>query len=166
MNECLYALWWCGPFTLEQAQNQAHESSQAQNVLYMVCGPHVMYGRNVPLYIGKTLRSITTRMKEHAKSWLDHQPDPVAIYVASIWPFTTWQEYEHATIHTAEESVVDAIEKLLIYAHQPVYNTSNKNSIDPNIAEYRVFNTGRYSCLLPELSTRYYFDRTLYTPET
>ena len=64
---------WDGPFDPEALENVHGDS-----VLYMVTGTHGLYGRNVPLYIGKTERSIVSRLAEH--SWIWNEPDPVKIY--------------------------------------------------------------------------------------
>lgn len=147
--ETLYDVYWEGPFTLENI----HET-QENHVLYMVCGFHLLYGQNIPLYIGKTERAISQRIKEHEKSWLYRQTTPVQIYVASIGEFSSWNERNNISEYIKSTSdIIDKVEQLLIYAHQPVFNSSSKNNIHSNISELRIFNTGTRHCLLPEISS-------------
>lgn len=144
---------WYGPHSAEEAEML----NDPNLVLYMICGTHGMYGKSVPLYIGKTLRTVSARMKEH--SWLGMEPDPVQIYAAAISrPFTLWNEIESDTEYSPpENSVVERIEGLLIYAHQPVYNSRCKGSTGNAESDFIVFNTGRRSTLLPEVSTMYWY---------
>jgi hypothetical protein len=54
----------------------------------------------------------------------------------------------------AKPSLVDRVEALLIYAHQPAYNVMSKSSVD--IAKgLTILNTGRLGHLLPEISYLY-----------
>ncbi|MEN9864681.1 MAG: hypothetical protein RL748_271 [Pseudomonadota bacterium] len=165
--ETIYNVDWNGPFTVEDVRSVEHlandrdENDAPYYVLYMVCGTHGLYGRNVPLYIGKTERGIKVRMDEHEKSWFCHQPDPVSIYVACIAHFEDWKGLEQASYSASDlgDGVISGIEKLLIHAHQPVYNTSSKNSVSADVEALRIFNTGKRSCLLPEISTLYMLAR-------
>jgi hypothetical protein len=50
------------------------------------------------------------------------------------------------------------IEKLMIYANQPAYNTSNKNDAKDS-KEIRIFNTGHFGSLMPEISSWYFLDK-------
>lgn len=165
--EVIYNVFWNGPFTVEDVRSCEHlandrtENGEPYNVLYMVCGTHGLYGRNVPLYIGKTERGIKLRMDEHEKNWFWRQPDPVSVYVACIARFESWTLLDQASYSASDlgEGVISGIEKLLIHAHQPVYNTSSKNSVSADVEALRIFNTGKRSCLLPEISTLYLLDR-------
>ncbi len=58
---------WYGPHSFDDA-----EVLDDQNlVLYMVCGTHGIYGKSVPLYIGKTFRTPSKRLGEH--KWIEHE---------------------------------------------------------------------------------------------
>ena len=47
---------WYGPYSIEDEEKL--EKLDDQNLaLYMICGTHGIYGKSVPLYIGKTLRT-------------------------------------------------------------------------------------------------------------
>jgi hypothetical protein len=147
--ETLYDVYWEGPFTLDNISE-----TQENHVLYMICGFHLLYGQNIPLYIGKTERAILQRIKEHEKSWLYRQTTTVQIYVASIGEFSSWNNRNNMSEYIKSTSdIISKVEQLLIYAHQPVFNSSSKNKIDSDIAELRLFNTGKRHCLLPEISS-------------
>lgn len=152
-TENIYNAHWYGPFATD-----CLEEVPATCVLYMLTGTHGQYGRNVPLYIGKTERNISTRIAEHEKSWLRNEPDPVSVYAAEIGSFTNWeQNWQMEEYVPLESTIICAVESLLIYAHQPVYNSRSKLSADDLARVARVFNTGRRSTLLPEVSGKYYF---------
>ncbi len=143
-----YEAYWDGPYA-EQDLQTVHSN----NVLYMICGTHGLYGRNVPLYIGKTEQEVQNRIKQHSR-WLDDEPDPVRIYVACIGEFISWTE--NAAIEEyppLSRDVIEQVESLLIYAHQPVYNTKSKQGNLQSVQPITVFNTGRRSTLYPEVSS-------------
>lgn len=148
-----YNVHWYGPHSLKDVEVLDDKNL----VLYMLCGTHGMYGKNVPLYIGKTLRTVSARMKEH--SWIGNEPDPVQVYAAAISKkFARWEEIQNeAEYPPPENSIVERIEGLLIYAHQPVYNTRSKGSAGIAEEDFVIFNTGRRTTLLPELSTMYWY---------
>jgi hypothetical protein len=85
-----YDVCWYGPFV-----NCENDDLKDENlVLYMLCGTHGLYGKNVPLYIGRTHRTVKTRIREH--TWIESEPDPVLIYAAAISPeFSSWAEIEN-----------------------------------------------------------------------
>ena len=151
-NEDVFDVFWEGPKTLDElSSNGVHENF----VIYMICGTHGLYGRNVPLYIGKTDRGIAQRISEH--HWLEYEPDPVSVYVAAIGAFTDWATTEKTEEYPPPDiDTIKAVEQLLIYAHQPVYNQRSKLSINDKAAKIRIFNTGRRATLFPELSGLYW----------
>lgn len=155
-----YEVYWYGPHQKEGLiknlqEKEAIPADEIRNlVLYMICGTHSQYGKGVPLYIGKTERSIDARLNEH-RDWIEHQTDPVQIYMAAISPgFTHWREIENLEFFAPPESeVISKIESLLIYAHQPTFNAKGKGGRPKVESDFVVFNTNRRSTLLPEIST-------------
>lgn len=148
-----YDVHWYGPHPSDSVEILDDRNL----VLYMLCGTHGMYGKSVPLYIGKTLRTVSARMKEH--SWIANEPDPVQVYAAAISRnFARWDEIQNDDEYPPpENATVERIESLLIYAHQPVYNSRSKGHIGTEIEDFVIFNTGRRSTLLPEVSTMYWY---------
>ena len=66
-----FDVYWEGPFGVDEfveAKEEDHEFEYA--VLYMLCGTHGLYGRHVPLYIGRSDRGIQRRILQHKKIWL------------------------------------------------------------------------------------------------
>ncbi|MGL0930726.1 hypothetical protein ACSTDZ_17005 [Vibrio vulnificus] len=130
--------------------------------LYQIYGSHPVYGRDSLLYIGMSERDeIFKRLDEH--TWIQNQADLCQIYIASCGNFTGWKawnkdkrerydslEFEHITL--------SAIESLLIYAHQPSYNSAGLKSKSFAEKPFRLFNSGRRAMLLPEVSTQFYSD--------
>ncbi len=121
--------------------------------LYMLCGTHGLYGRNVPLYIGKTDRSITTRICEH-DAWIEDEPDPILVYWAAMAEMKCWSSLPESYPMLDPKDVRD-IENLLIFALQPVYNRQARVNL-VNAPMIRIMNTGRRSTLFPEISTLMY----------
>ncbi|MCP8687734.1 hypothetical protein [Marinobacterium sedimentorum] len=151
-EENVYDVYWEGPFNYDDLrETESHEDL----VLYAIYGTHPLYGRNVLLYIGITENLVTTRLSQHSW-WIDGEPDPCGVYMASIGKFESWaksQEFERYP--KMDPATTRIIESLLIYSHQPIYNQRNKNSA--SLAKnYRAFNTGRRGMLLGEVSGLYY----------
>lgn len=157
----IYDVYWEGPFDLDDAiatnNNYMHEG----HCLYQIYGDHPCYGRDVLLYIGKTERGVTMRLNEHHNRF-SSQVDNVKVFVASCGEFIGWSNWKSIEKYTLiERTVISDIEALLIYAHQPAYNSSNIKSPHlnrPNVEfrDFRVFNTGRRKSLLPEISTEFW----------
>lgn len=144
---------WYGPYSFDDAG----ELDDQNLVLYMICGTHGIYGKSVPLYIGKTTRTPSKRLGEH--KWIGHEPDPVQVYAAAISkPFQAWHEIEHDEAYPApENSIIDEVESLIIFAHQPVYNSRSKGGTQTPSNDLVIFNTGHRSTLLPEISSMYWY---------
>ena len=162
IKERIFDVFWEGPFDDDNLDDDAN------CVIYMICGTHGLYGRNVPLYIGKTgtgsgkdQRTVKKRIAEHKASWINSEPDPVKIYTASISEFKSWDFNSKKKEYSPPDdvSIIDAVEALLIYSHQPVYNQRSKLSPNDASATLRLFNTGRRSSLYPEVSGKYYVEQ-------
>ena len=148
-----FDIFWYGPF--DDADNEVLQDENL--VLYMLAGTHGLYGKGVPLYIGKTLRTVKTRVSEH--NWIRHEPDPVRIYAAAISPpFEQWSEVMTVESYPPlDDKLVTQIESLLIYAHQPVYNARSKGDRRTAPGNICLFNTGRRATLYPEVSSLYWY---------
>jgi hypothetical protein len=152
-NEINYDVFWEGPFEWEKGQRECKDN----HVLYQIYGSHHLYGRDVLLYIGSTLRTPFKRLREH-EEWIEDEYDKMTFRFGSISEFTTarWEEQEKRRPYPRpKDSVIEAVEALLIYANQPAYNSRNKADAK-NAAGIRIFNTGRIGHLLPEVSYKYF----------
>jgi hypothetical protein len=151
MKEIIYDVFWEGPFEWEKR----HPYLKKYHVMYSIEGSHPVYGRNTLLYIGRTDVGMSNRLSYHDE-WVDDEPDPVSVRVASIGEFTDWKTWEKLSHYPkANPEIVTKVEALLIFAHQPAYNTMGKSSL-PQRKGIRIFNTGKCGLLLPELSYLYY----------
>jgi len=151
MKERTIDVYWEGPY--EWGDHNKH--IKKSHVLYALYGTHPLYGRDVLLYIGKTERDVGIRLSEHGY-WAEYECDRINIRVASMGEIESWKDWEEGERYErAPDSDVEGVETLLIYAHQPAYNTRNKESLE-KARNIRTFNTGRFGSLLPELSYRYY----------
>jgi len=164
-NETTHIVYWEGPFSpkkMEKFLKKGNSKKLNSWVLYSVYGSHPLYGDNVLLYIGmiddvatKNKRTVAKRLQEH-QYWFDEQYfGDSKIYLASIDEneFSGWKEFEKVTRfnHPQKLKFIKSVESLLIYSHQPAYNT--KNRYTANDSHYlRLFNTGAKGLLSPEVS--------------
>jgi len=159
MQETICDVYWDGPFEWakrDSLRNSAH-------VLYAIYGTHPVYGQNVLLYIGMTESTVADRLAQH--TWLRDEYDGITIKIASIgihlsiesW-WQAWEEMSESDVYPRPNlETIRAVEALLIYAHQPAYNTMGKGSL--SIAKpLRIFNTGKCGSLLPDISYVYYVE--------
>ncbi|MGH9460521.1 MAG: hypothetical protein ACRD1X_04855 [Vicinamibacteria bacterium] len=152
-EETILDVYWEGPFSWNKRQRHL----KTGHVLYALYGAHHAYGPNVLLYIGRTTRGVGKRLDAHA-SWVGEEYDPMTLRLASIGPITTWSEWDdHERYGPATEKLVAAAEALLIYALQPAYNKSSKETLGAGKG-FRIFNTGMIGTMLPEVSHRYHDD--------
>lgn len=138
-------IWWEGPFTLPQIQQQTAPHDKG---LYQIYGAHPISGKPELLYIGLTTTTFAHRVPKHFSEWLRWTRDPslTAVYLGRLQGPTTPDE------HTWNNEI-EIAEALLIYAHMPPQNVQ-KNGAEsrPGCMEYRVLNRGSYRELWPEVS--------------
>jgi hypothetical protein len=148
----IYVIFWEGPFPWDKRKGKV----KPQHVLYQIYGQHPVYGSNILLYIGMA-QDVEKRLAQH-EAWICDECDNVSVRVGSLGQFKGWQEWEKpGSYPKAATKIVKQIEALLIYAHQPAYNTANKSSAKEISKNIRIFNSGHYGQLLPEVSYKYYF---------
>jgi len=151
MKETIYDVFWEGPFEWDNIE----EHIEPTHVLYGLQGFHHLYGHDVLLYIGRTGAGLNNRLSNH-DTWVEDEYDLMKVRIASIGEFIGWkQRNEIETYPKADPDIVHRIEAMLIYAHQPAYNTMNKESVK-RARGIRIFNTGKSGPLLPEISFWYH----------
>jgi hypothetical protein len=162
MTEQIFEVFWEGPYDWNGRGDPDALSAVHENcVLYMICGTHVLYGRNVPLYIGRTERRLRERLIEHDRDWIKYETDTVKIHAGYARRFISWEGWPQNWTNHAENpplptKTVADIEKILIYSHFFAYNERAKKLNSPEVRNVRLFNTGRHSTLLPEVSSLFY----------
>lgn len=142
----IYDVYWEGPYSLEAiTQDRNRELVKEWHCLYQIYGDHPTYGRDVLLYIGKTERAIKERLSEHYSRFYN-QCEEVKVFFASFGNFTSWAEMRKDNYDpVSQDSVMlNAIESLLIYAHQPSYNIKSLSGTVFFFGKnFRIFNAGR-----------------------
>jgi len=155
MEEKIYEVYWSGPYSLNKAKNLKPKKAN-KFVLYKIYQTHPLYGPDSLVYIGKTERGGDTRINEHS-DWLDYDKyGKPKIYFASIGEFTDWESTPDKHFEPIDSSIIGDVEALLIYAHQPAYNTMNKKTAGRSRG-IRVFNTGEYGALQDEVSALFHW---------
>jgi hypothetical protein len=150
-NEKIYDVYWEGPFEWGKGERECKDN----HVLYQIYGSHHLYGRDVLLYIGSTLRTPFERLREH-EEWLEDEYDKVSLRFGSVGEFTNWKDWDSDEDYKkANGELVERIEALLIYAHQPAYNQASKSQA-MRANGIRIFNSGRLGQLFPEVSYKYF----------
>ena len=136
----VYHLWW-DKFNFEDIEKFASKKG-----LYAVYADHVIYGRNVLVYIGKTKRDIKMRLSEHV-DFSDTNIKNMEYYYGEIL------EMDDACIEKLDE-IIDEIETLLINSHCPAYNSTSIKGLIRNEKYYKsiILNWNDHASLLPEVS--------------
>ncbi len=151
-QEVSYDIYWEGPYDWDTRKGKA----KSHHVLYQLYGQHPIYGRDVLLYIAMT-KDGAERLEQH-EQWIRDECDKMTFRLGSLGEFTSWEEWNKpGDYRKKERDIVQQVEALLIYAHQPAYDSSNKSSAKDISEGIRIFNSGHFGQLLPELSYRYYF---------
>ena len=156
-EEKIYDVYWQGPFSWSD-RGRVEQLSDPGNVIYSLHGTHHLYGRDALLYIGKTETTVAERLDQH-EDWILDEYDAVSIKVASTGEFSNWDEYESWSATKAHprpgSRIIDGVEALLIYAHQPAYNNRGKGGL-ATAKGIRIYNTGKSGHVLPEVSFGYH----------
>lgn len=158
LEEKIYEVCWQGPYKPKSIEKKIDTEDMKNFVLYKVYGSHPMYGSDILLYIGMTEKGINNRLNQH-NYWMDEENfNKSKIYVASIGDFKDWSEtntHKNIVFKRPARSVIEKIEALLIYAHQPSHNIKNRRSAKSS-QDIRIFNTEKYGSLMPEVSSLFY----------
>jgi hypothetical protein len=157
MNGVIYDVYWEGPFTLAEITTK-NDVINKSHCLYQVYGDHPCYGHDVLLYIGQTRKGIVQRFAQHNRCFSE-ECEEVKVFVGSCGVFTNWVKWgETPEYGVIDSTLLNAIESLLIYAHQPAYNSREKCQPIFSGYNFRIFNTYRRKALMPEISTLFYRD--------
>lgn len=140
----LIQIEWKGPYSLEELillDDRSHDYG-----IYQIYGKHVVYGKDVLLYIGKADFQTIGRRVLQENWWYTNDSNHLKIYAGRLAGEKTPQE----EIWFKE---IDLAEKLLINVHKPAYNSKYLTSIpDTELQDIHILNCGDHRDLLPEVS--------------
>jgi len=136
-----YEFEWKGPYLLRNGMLRGHPAENcplppAKPGIYILTGDHPLHGNHSLLYIGKTQNFLQHRIKEH--KWFKEEWR-VEVFVALV----------------EGKNVRSDAEKLLIYAHSPLYNAAHIAEPPRPKPPLRIWNVGRYWGLFPEVSSEH-----------
>ncbi len=165
-NPPIIDVYWEGPYTIDNIDTE----QDSAHCLYQIYGPHPVYGTNTLLYIGKTeAQTADQRIRQH--NWISNQADMCSIYIATCGVFSNWKNWgedkreRYGKFQETKGITISNLESLLIYAHQPSYNSQSLKSTNFADNAFRIFNSGSRVLLLPEVSTQFYADPNISHPE-
>jgi hypothetical protein len=129
--------------------------------IYQLYGTHQVYGLNSLLYIGKTdKQTFGERIEQHLDDSdfiYNHFPE------YSFFCLGRLQKTEDVSLKKYSE-IIGSIEKLLINAHCPAFNSKDvkglyKNDKKGKVNDFIIINWENYGQLLPEVSTLKFSDK-------
>lgn len=146
-NATFVELKWEGPFSFSKeglgpsiTDRMGPNESDIDRIskvggIYTIIGDHPFYGSRTLLYIGST-DQFYRRLDEHTD-----------------WILEEWRVEVYLAPMGESKVFIEDCEKLLIYAHSPPYNSKNIEDCQLTNEPLRVWNTGRYRNLYPEISS-------------
>ena len=145
---------WEGPFDLKYDRKTDEYSPPSlpkklvkKATVYQIYGQHLVYGRNVLLYIGKTEQGVNMRLKEHLRGRF---ADEVEL---SVRMGTLYDENENPI---RSKKWILAVESLLIVAHKPAMIRQYLDCPNDDAAKIHLRNWGLIGDILPECSGGYW----------
>lgn len=144
-------VFWEGPFDLKQVERINNEDRDYG--VYQIYGHHPLYGSSVLLYIGQAqVQTFGKRISQ--QEWKNRSdPDNMQVYVGRL-------AGRNKITSDAWNTLIEQTEKLLIYAHQPAFNTQSTKSLpEEDVLENRIYNWYSHRDLFPEVSGRRFTSR-------
>ncbi|WP_260983535.1 hypothetical protein [Cytobacillus oceanisediminis] len=120
---------WQGPFKIEDL-HLLNDISHDYGI-YQIYGKHIVYGKDVLLYIGKAdFQTIGNRISQ--ENWWDtNDSNHLKIYAGRLAGEKTPDEEQWSY-------EIDLAEKLLINVHKPAYNSKSLSSIPVEIQDVHI----------------------------
>lgn len=135
---------WEGPFTLDELILLTNDSNDYG--IYQIYGKHLVYGKDVLLYIGKADQQTIGKRVSQENWWNTNDSKHLKIYVGRL-------AGESTPVEEIWSKEIDLAEKLLINVHKPAYNSKSLTSIpDAELQDIHILNWGNHRDLLPEVS--------------
>jgi len=139
---------WEGPFPLTEANRFSDEARDYG--VYQFYGPHVVYGKNALLYIGKASRqTLAKRISQEKWEYWESAQGQYHFHIGRLAGSMTPTKPEW-------NRQIDLVETLLIVSHSPALNRTGVESLteaaDREAKNLHVLNWGECGALLPEVS--------------
>lgn len=172
-SEEIFEVHWEGPFSSEDIDEYLNDTKNEELsgnlkkywVLYAAYGSHQLYGSDVFLYLGKTKRGVDKRLIEHDQWFNEGRFGDSRYFLASICNFTSWAESPDTDDYSdsnrflsGEDNRIELIEKLMIYALSPAWNTRERKSPPKKSQNIRIFNHGALGSFPHEISGKYWIE--------
>ncbi|CAM5734274.1 hypothetical protein SAFG77S_11602 [Streptomyces afghaniensis] len=140
----LIQIEWQGPFTLDELNLLTDDSHDYG--IYQIYGKHLVYGKDVLLYIGKADQQTIGKRVSQENWWNTNDSKQLKIYAGRL-----------AGVSTPNDELwskeIDLAERLLISVHKPAYNSKSLSLIrDAELQDIHILNWGDHRDLLPEIS--------------
>lgn len=140
----LIQILWEGPYSLNELKLLQNEITDYG--IYSIYGTHMVYGKDVLLYIGKADRQ-TLGKRISQEGWANtNDSNNLKIYVGRL----------HGPINPSDDiwsKHISLAESLLIYVHKPSNNQKSISSFpDTDLQNIHILNWGDHRSLLPEVS--------------
>ena len=144
-------VFWEGPFNINELERINDENKDYG--VYQIYGHHPLYGNNVLLYIGQAQQQ-TFGKRIPQENWQNlSDPDNAQVYVGRL-------AGKNKISSDKWNTLIEQTEKLLIYAHQPAFNTQSTKSLpEADVMENKIYNWHSHRDLFPEVSGRRFTSR-------
>ena len=142
---------WDGPYAIKDIRKKFGDMSKDRGI-YQIYGTHPIYGNDVLLYIGKAVeQTFAVRIGQHGAGGFGYCDDErESIYIGRL--YYNIDDFKKITVAEMKRHI-DEAEKLLIYAHGPIWNTRHTSDLKGDIANLHVMNWSNHRMLMPEVST-------------
>lgn len=141
-------IFWEGPYSYDAVSKLDFDKLDADQDygIYQIYGHHPLYGSDVLLYLGMA-QGQTFRKRLLQEKWLERTDGlNTEVYVGRL-------AGKNKITEDAWNDLIEQAEKLLIYAHVPVFNTQSTKSLpEENVLPHRIYNWGAHRDLFPEVS--------------
>jgi hypothetical protein len=127
MEKHIIKINWEGPWTVKEIiQKNNHGGTKQDNWagrdygLYKIFGKHILYGRDVLLYIGQAVdQTFSQRFRQHYKEWLKDEGEGIKIYLG----YLEAEKYDDKNNWYTWRWDIDTAEAILVYKYTPCYNS-------------------------------------------
>jgi len=134
---------WEGPFTAKEIRKKNDDTDFG---IYQVYGNHRIYGQNVLLYVGKSVKqTFGVRIPQHT-DWFDWEENQQTYFIGKLYGLSQISIEKW-------DSQIDLAETYLIDYCQPAWNSQSLNIYISDYEKAQIYNYGS-KCSLPPFIPR------------